>query len=307
MKEPETNFLCLPDLVLVKILKLLMDNVRDVENLSVTNRQLNYLVSDNFSSLYYDQLQLDNKTFKPNIRTNKPILSIELSVFLEMNTIPKYEINPELFHPEDNSPMLMMIHPQSTTAILQMTIPKLNLKLLRKLTLKCEDRYALNLYLDTRDLVFKHINNENLQELGFDFCFLGRGPTNDDILKRFSTNLIYPNLKKLTLTFFDNGTVDWGDYISKTLKHHLYGMALTKHLRIVKLVNLESNLFHSIYSFLDKLSRMNPVSKAEVLMDNRRATSANIGFLPLSRQVFYEYEEKDSATNFTIKFDEEIP
>eukprot|EP00092_Neocalanus_flemingeri_P003362 GFUD01003600.1.p1 GENE.GFUD01003600.1~~GFUD01003600.1.p1 ORF type:complete len:237 (+),score=47.29 GFUD01003600.1:161-871(+) len=228
MMEHITNFLALPDLVMVKILKLLIHNVKDVENLSFTNRQLKDFVMDNFESLYYEHLKIDNKTFKPNLRVTKPILCLELGLHLEMNTAPKYEINPEFFRPEDNSPILMIIHPQSTTAILQNTIPKLNLKLLRKLSLKCENRHALNLYLDTRDLVFKHINNDTLEELSFNFCFLGRGPTNDDILKKFSTNLIYPNLKKLTLNFFDNGALDWGDYSSKTLKHHLYGIALTK-------------------------------------------------------------------------------
>ena len=84
-------------------------------------------------------------------------------------------------------------------------------------------------------------------------------------------------------------------------------MALTQKLRVVKLLNLESTLFHTIYSFLDKLSRMPPVSKSEVLLDNRRATSANIGFFPLSRVVSYEYEENESTVDFTITFGEEIP
>lgn len=301
------NFLGLPDLVLVKILKLLINNVADVENLSFTNRQLKDFVRDNFESLYYEHLKIDNKSFKPNLRNSKPILALDLCIHIETNTAPKYEINPEFFRPEDNSPILMINHPQSTSAILQRNIPKLNLKLLRKLTLTCENRHAVNLYLDTRDLVFKHINNDTLEELSFNFCFLGRGPTNDDILKRFSTNLLYPNLKKLTLNFFDNGALDWGDYTSKTLKHHLYGMALTRKLRIVKLLNLENNLFHDIYSILDKMSRMNPVSKSEIVMDNRRATNANIGFFPLSRHVFYEYQDHDSTTDFTITFGEEIP
>eukprot|EP00091_Calanus_sinicus_P024767 TRINITY_DN9078_c0_g1_i2.p1 TRINITY_DN9078_c0_g1~~TRINITY_DN9078_c0_g1_i2.p1 ORF type:complete len:234 (-),score=41.66 TRINITY_DN9078_c0_g1_i2:284-985(-) len=228
MMEHVINFLALPDLVLVKILKLLVHNVTDVENLSSTNRQLKYFVKDNFASLYYDDMKIDNKSFRLNLRKTKPILALQLSINVETHTCPKDEINPEFFREEDNSPILMIIHPQSTSAILQKSIPKFNLKLLRKLTLTCEHRHAINLYLDTRDLVFKHINNDKLEELNFNFCFLGRGPLNDDILKRFSTNLLYPNLRKLTLNFFDNGSLDWGDYTSKTLKHHLYGMALTK-------------------------------------------------------------------------------
>jgi len=307
MMEHVTTLLTLPDLVMVKILKFLMHNVNDVENLAFTNRQLKYFVQDNFANLYYDDLKIDNKSFKTNLKNMKPILSLELCIHVEANTCPKYEINPEFFRPEDNSPILMIIHPQSTSAILQKNIPTLNFKLLRKLTLTCGNRHAINLYLDTRDIVFKHINNEALEELDFSFCFLGRGPNNDDILKRFSTNLLYPNLKKLTLNFFDNGSLEWGDYTSKTLKHHLYGMALTQKLKVVKLLNLEGNLFHTIYSFLDKLSRMAPVSKSEILLDNRRATSANIGFFPLSRLVSYEYQENESTVDFTITFGDEIP
>jgi len=305
--EHVINFLTLPDLVMVKILRLLIHDVADVENLAFTNRQLKYFVRDNFSSLYYDDLKIDNKSFKSNLKNSKPILSLELCMHMEAYTCPKYEINPEFFRPEDNSPILMIIHPQSTSAILQKTIPTFNLKLLRNLTLTCGNKHAINLYLDTRDMVFKHINNDALEELNFSFCFLGRGPTNDDILKRFSTNLLYPNLKKLTLNFFDNGSLDWGDYTSKTLKHHLYGMALTQNLKEVKLINLESSLFHAVYSFLDKLSRMAPTSKSEILMDNRRATNANIGFFPLSRPVSYAYEEDASTVDFTITFGDEIP
>ena len=84
-------------------------------------------------------------------------------------------------------------------------------------------------------------------------------------------------------------------------------MALTKKLKVVKLLNLEESLFHTIYSFLDKMSRMAPVSNSSIVMDNRRATNANIGFFPLSRQVFYEYEEHSSTVDFTITFGEEIP
>jgi len=307
MMEHMTSLLNLPDLVMVKILRFLMHNVNDVENLSFTNRQLNYLVQDNFASLYYEDLKIDNKSFKSNLKKMKPILSLELCMYVEGYTCPKYDINPEFFRPEDNSPILMIIHPQSTSAILQKNIPTFNLKLLRKLTLICGNKHAINLYLDTRDIVLQHINNQALEELNFSFCFLGRGPTNDDILKRFSTNLLYPNLKKLTLNFFDNGSLDWGDYTSKTLKHHLYGMALTQKLKVVKLLNLERNLFRTIYSFLDKLSKMVPVSKSEILLDNRRATSANIGFFPLSRLVTYEYKEHEDTVDFTITFGEEIP
>ena len=84
-------------------------------------------------------------------------------------------------------------------------------------------------------------------------------------------------------------------------------MAVTKKLKVVKLLNLEESLFHDIYSFLDKMSRMAPVSNSSIVMDNRRATNANIGFFPLSRQVFYEYEEHSSTVDFTITFGEEIP
>ena len=119
MLEYMTNFLTLPDLVLVKILKLLIPNVKDVENLSFTNRQLACFVRDNFATLYYEQLDIDNKTFKVNLRQTKPVLSLDLGIHLEMNTVPKYEINPEFFREEDNSPILMVIHPKSNTAILQ--------------------------------------------------------------------------------------------------------------------------------------------------------------------------------------------
>jgi len=302
------SFLNLPDLVLVKILHLLMPNVVDVENLSFTNKQLKYFVRDNFASLYYEHLKIDNKTFDAGLKKSKPILSLELGIHTETHTCPKYEINPEFFRPEDNSPILMIIHPKSTSAILQRSIPLLNLKLLRKLTLICENRHAVNLYLDTRDLVFRNINNDVLEELNFSFCFLGRGPTNDDILKRFSTNHVYPSLRKLTLNFFDNGTLEWGDYTTKTLKHHLYGMALSKHISTVTLINLEQSLFNNIRSFLNKLSQVVPADADDAAFENRfrRPAQDNSGFYQLPRAVTYNVKSQETAVDVTINIGTEL-
>ena len=169
LTEPSTTLLSLPDLVMINVLKLLMSNVRDVQSLSLVSRQLNWFVSDNFSSLYCEHLSIDNKTFNLNLRMDKPVLSLKLWIHPEVDTVTEQEEDIRL---EDNVLMLMGTHPQSTSIFLKTTIPKLNLKQVRKLTMKCESRQSMKSYLETRDLVFKYINNETLEELDIEFCCL---------------------------------------------------------------------------------------------------------------------------------------
>ena len=96
-----------------------------------------------------------------------------------------------------------------------------------------------------------------LKEVTFDFCFLGRGPTHDDFLRAFSTHIIYPALRQLTIIFFDNGDqpsdpkdcalllagkLNWGDYQVVTLKRYIYGMALTPVLETITLTCLDNEV-----------------------------------------------------------------
>merc|ERR1719430_1052645 len=129
----------------------------------------------------------------------------------------KYTIDPDSVDPLSTLPMELTNHPSSPTTWLEKLLPKLNLSLLTRLQVYCQDRHALNRYLDLRDILLRCINPQTLQDCTFDFCFLGRGPTHDDVLKAFSTNIIYPQLRQLSIVFFDNGKLDWGDYPVVTL------------------------------------------------------------------------------------------
>ena len=84
----------LPDLVLIKILKMLQGSLEDVNNLKHVNRTFHNIVSDNFHLLYYQHLCLDNRTINFSIKLSRPILKLKMTCHAEAFTIPKYNIDP---------------------------------------------------------------------------------------------------------------------------------------------------------------------------------------------------------------------
>lgn len=207
--------------------------------------------------------------------------------------------------PLNTFPLELTNHPSSPTTWLERTLPRLDLSLLSHLDIRCQDTHALNRYLDLRDILLRCINPLTLQSCAFDFCFLGRGPTHDDVLKAFSTNLSYPDLRELSIAFFDNGKLEWGDYPIVTLKRYLYGMALTHRLETVRLLNLENEMFPALHSMLHRISGLAPIGKAEIEAEAMAVPS--LGFYPLSRKVSYSYERGEGNTDWVITFGPEKP
>ena len=142
-----------------------------------------------------------------------------------------------------------------------------------------ENKLCISQYLDIRELLLKSINKKSLEVFSMHYFFLKTGRKIDDILERFSTNWLYPNIKCLSINFFENGKQDWCDYLANTLKRHLYGILKTNNIQIVKLVQLENDYFHGIQEFLERLMNTN---------------------LDGVRKLSYRYEQGDVATDFII-------
>ena len=87
----------LPDLVLIKILKLLQSNLEDVNNLKNVNTTFRKIVTDNFHLLYYEHLCIDNKAINFSIKLGRPILKLTMTCYAEALTMPKYNIDPGRF------------------------------------------------------------------------------------------------------------------------------------------------------------------------------------------------------------------
>ena len=87
----------LPDLVLIKILKLLQSNLEDVNNLKNVNTTFRKIVTDNFHLLYYEHLCIDNKAINFRIKLGRPILKLTMTCYAEALTMPKYNIDPGRF------------------------------------------------------------------------------------------------------------------------------------------------------------------------------------------------------------------
>lgn len=91
------EFHLLPDLVLLKILKLLQSSLEDVNSLKHVNRTLRNIVSDNFHLLYYEHLCIDNKIINFGIKLGRPILKLTMTCHAEALTMPRYHIDPGRF------------------------------------------------------------------------------------------------------------------------------------------------------------------------------------------------------------------
>ena len=90
----DMEFALLPDLVLLKILKLLQNSLKDVNNLKQVNTTFRNIVTDNFHLLFYEHLCIDNKTINFSIKLGRPILKLKMTCHAEALTMPKYNIDP---------------------------------------------------------------------------------------------------------------------------------------------------------------------------------------------------------------------
>ena len=90
----DMEFALLPDLVLLKILKLLQNSLEDVNNLKQVNTTFRNIVTDNFHLLFYEHLCIDNKTINFSIKLGRPILKLKMTCHAEALTMPKYNIDP---------------------------------------------------------------------------------------------------------------------------------------------------------------------------------------------------------------------
>jgi len=145
----------LPDLVLIKILKLLQSNLEDVNNLKNVNTTFRKIVTDNFHLLYYEHLCIDNKAINFSIKLGRPILKLTMTCYAEALTMPKYNIDPGSVDPLNTFPMELINHPSSPTAWLESILPRLNFNMMTELEIRCTDRHALNRYLDLRDILMR--------------------------------------------------------------------------------------------------------------------------------------------------------
>jgi hypothetical protein len=89
------DFGLLPELVTLKILKFLKSSLSDIENLKQVNRHFNSIINYHFHLLYYEHLNIDNKTIHQGLRLDRPILSFEMTCYAERLTMPKYHIDPQ--------------------------------------------------------------------------------------------------------------------------------------------------------------------------------------------------------------------
>ena len=259
----KTNIWNLPDLVLSEILKNLRKTLADIVSLSLTCKIMHTFINDNFSRLYHKHLKINAENF--NFDFTRPVLSLEV-----------------ICREENHQSNFLM-----------KTIQKLNLHQIMKLDIKCQNKTSVARYLEVREQLFKSINKISLEDFSMDYCFLKTGHKTDHILERFSTNWFYPNIRRLTIRFFENVRQDWCDHNSNTLKRHLYGILQTNNVKTVKLVNLDNDSFHSTCVFLDNLTRSD---KAEPFAKRSK-------FNPLLRKLTYEYKLGDLTTNFVINIE----
>ena len=109
------EFALLPDLVILKILKLLQNSLEDVNNLKHVNTTFRNIVTDNFHLLYYEHLCIDNKTINFSIKLGRPILKLKMTCQAEAMTMPKYSIDPgrlalpPLQHPSFSFPVWTLL------------------------------------------------------------------------------------------------------------------------------------------------------------------------------------------------------
>ena len=88
------EFDLLPDMIMIKILRFLRMNKKDINSLKQVNTYLNEIINDNYHMVYYDHIEINNKTIDTKIRFGRPILAMDMKCFAEKFTMPKYDIDP---------------------------------------------------------------------------------------------------------------------------------------------------------------------------------------------------------------------
>jgi len=215
------NLLELPELVLIKVVKLLRYHVVDLYNFSITCKSVSDLISQNFDILYYENLTLSNSVFTAKIEKTKPVLNLRLEIVSEAgsnNETAKNEFNraANVFNTgfQHNSPPLELVPTKgSKTEALLEVISTLNLSMIRALDialLGSEDCliYPYHQFLSLNHAAFKGIKRCNIKRLTISVKFMCSLCTDFimDVLRMF------PMLEELTFNSLSSGTIyeeDW--------------------------------------------------------------------------------------------------
>jgi len=215
------NLLELPELVLIKLIKLLRYQVIDLYNFSITCKSVSDLISQNFDILYYENLTLSNAIFPAKIEKTKPVLNLRLEIVKEPDS--NYEtargefsraalvFNDEFEH---RSPPIELVPKKgSKTEALLEVISTLNLSMIRALDialLGSEDClvYPYHQFLGLNHAAFKGIKRCNIKRLTISVKFMCSLCTDFimDVLRMF------PQLEELTFNSLSSGTIyeeDW--------------------------------------------------------------------------------------------------
>lgn len=215
------NIIELPELVLIKVIKLLRYHVVDLYNFSITCKSVSDLISQNFDILYYENLTLSNSVFAAKIEKTKPVLNLRLEIESEAGSnheTVKSEFNraANVFNNglQHNSPPLELVPTKgSKTEALLEVISTLNLSMIRALDialLGSEDCliYPYHQFLSLNHAAFKGIKRCNIKRLTISVKFMCSLCTDFimDVLRMF------PMLEELTFNSLSSGTIyeeDW--------------------------------------------------------------------------------------------------
>jgi len=215
------NLLELPDLVIIKLIKLLRYHVLDLFNFSMTCKSVSELISHNFDILYYENLTLSNATNPDKIDETKPVLNLRLEIVKETYSSQepaKDEFTREalIFNEEfvPRVPPIEMIPGKlSKTETLLEVISTLNLSMIRALDialLGSEDCtvFPYHTFLGLNHQAFQGIRRCNIKRLTISVKFMCSICTDFimDVLRMF------PQLEELTFNSLSSGTIyedDW--------------------------------------------------------------------------------------------------
>jgi len=215
------NLLDLPDLVLIKLIKLLRYHVIDLYNFSITCKCVSDLISQNFDILYYENLTLSNAAHTAKIDKTKPVLNLRLEVVKEPDSndeSARDEFNRavNVFNDEleqRNPPVELVIKKGSKTETLLDVIATLNLSMIRALDIALIDSedcsvFPYHQFLGLNHTAFRGIKRCNIKRLTISVKFMCSICTDFimDVLRMF------PMLEELTFNSLSSGTIyedDW--------------------------------------------------------------------------------------------------
>jgi len=215
------NLLDLPDLVLIKLIKLLRYHVIDLYNFSITCKSVSDLISQNFDILYYENLTLSNSSHPAKIDKTKPVLNLRLEIVKEPDS--NYESAKDEFNravnvfndelEQRNPPVELVTKKGSKTETLLNVIATLNLSMIRALDIALIDSEDCSLFpyhqfLGLNHAAFKGIKRCNIKRLTISVKFMCSICTDFimDVLRMF------PMLEELTFNSLSSGTIyedDW--------------------------------------------------------------------------------------------------